>query len=52
LTSYKRRAVIGGTMATAEALPFRVELNQVDYLELLKQAKRQTRVSCPRLSGR
>src|SRR4029450_4392882 len=29
----------------AEALPFQVELNQADYLELLKQAKRQTRVS-------
>jgi hypothetical protein len=45
LTSYKRRAVIGGTMATAEALPFQVELRQADYLELLKQAKRQSRVS-------
>jgi hypothetical protein len=27
------------------ALPFQVELSQADYLELLKQAKRQTRVS-------
>ena len=32
-------------MAKAEALPFQVELSQADYLELLKQAKRQTRVS-------
>jgi hypothetical protein len=45
LTSYKRRAVIGGTMATADALPFRVELSEADYFALLKQAKRQTPVS-------
>ena len=32
-------------MAKAEALPFQVELRQADYLELLKQAKRQSRVS-------
>jgi hypothetical protein len=32
-------------MAKAEALPFQVELHQADYLELLKQAKRQSRVS-------
>ena len=29
----------------AEALPFQAELRQADYLELLKQAKRQSRVS-------
>jgi hypothetical protein len=45
LTSYKPRDVIGGTMATAEALPFRVELSEADYFVLLKEAKRQTRVS-------
>ena len=32
-------------MAKAEALPFQAELRQADYLELLKQAKRQSRVS-------
>jgi hypothetical protein len=32
-------------MAKAEALPFQVELNQADYFKLLKEAKRQTRVS-------
>jgi hypothetical protein len=37
--------VIGGTMATARALPFQVELSEADYFVLLKQAKRQTRVS-------
>jgi len=29
----------------AEALPFQVELTEPDYLVLLKEAKRQTRVS-------
>jgi len=43
LTRSTARGVIGGTMAKAEALPFQVELSQADYLELLKQAKRQTR---------
>jgi DNA-binding IclR family transcriptional regulator len=32
-------------MATAKALPFQVELSKADYLVLLKEAKRQTRVS-------
>lgn len=32
-------------MAKAEALPFQVELSAADYFELLKQAKRQSRVS-------
>ena len=32
-------------MAKAEALPFRVELSEADYLKLLKEAKRQSRVS-------
>jgi len=32
-------------MAPAEALPFQVELSEADYLVLLKEAKRQTRVS-------
>ena len=32
-------------MAKAEALPFQVELRQADYLELLKQANRQSRVT-------
>jgi len=32
-------------MATAEALPFQVELREADYFVLLKQAKRQTPVS-------
>ena len=45
MTSSKRRAVIGGTIVTAAALPFRVELSEAGYLVLLKEAKRQTRVS-------
>ena len=32
-------------MATAPALPFQVELRAADYFVLLKQAKRQSRVS-------
>jgi hypothetical protein len=32
-------------MAPAEALPFQVELRAADYFMLLKQAKRQSRVS-------
>jgi hypothetical protein len=32
-------------MAPAEALPFQVDLRQADYFVLLKQAKRQSRVS-------
>jgi hypothetical protein len=32
-------------MATAETLPFQVELRAADYFVLLKEAKRQTRVS-------
>jgi len=36
LTSYKWRAVIGGTMAAADALPFQLELSQADYFVLLE----------------
>ena len=32
-------------MATAKSLPVRIELKEADYLALLKEAKRQTRVS-------
>ena len=32
-------------MAPAETLPFQVELREADYFKLLKEAKRQTRVS-------
>ena len=32
-------------MATAKTLPVQIELKEADYLVLLKEAKRQTRVS-------
>jgi hypothetical protein len=45
LTRSKGRAVIGGTMATADGLPFRVELTEAQYLVLLKHATNGSRVS-------
>jgi hypothetical protein len=45
LTRSTARAVIGGTNGEGRGPAFQVELRQADYLELLKQAKRQSRVS-------
>jgi hypothetical protein len=45
LTSYKRRAVIGGTMATDDGLPFRLELPEAQYLVLLKHALNRSRAA-------
>jgi hypothetical protein len=45
LTNQKRRGVIGGTMATDDGLPFRVELPEPQYLLLLKHSINRSRAA-------
>ena len=45
LTSYRRRVVIGGTVATVKTLPVQIELSEAQYLVLLKHARNSSRVA-------
>jgi hypothetical protein len=45
LTRSTARVVIGGTVATAKALPVQIELSEAQYLVLLKHAKTSSRVA-------